>query len=337
MNKLFTMLLLCCLLTSVQADNGLVGDGLDDDAITQGLSEAADSYWTKSRSINNVKYEIVSIERIYELPPRRLEGASQSLRHFSVLTTLKETQLRKDGTKTTTEYVSAKFDCRGNTKGFTRSGVRISLDGWSTYEKYQEAISAYDNSKTSRIIYPENLRQEKEGNQVPSHWTVTNSFSITPYFLVSRKNFNEAIIERTKDSKEVRIDLNKLKPIQGQVSGSKDCKDVYLQWEGKIFEVFYETQSNPSYVCCYYRAVTIMLFDPQKKTQIWKDVLMLEEQNNTTKQQREIVADGKLVIFNKGIMPYFYNKGEMVTIFENQTQTNKTIVKSVRVDFETFK
>lgn len=149
--------------SSLQDDNRL-----DDDAITQNLYEKANSYWTQSRGTKNTKYEILSIERIYELPPRRPIGALQSLRHFSVLTTLKRTKIsKKHSTETKTKYVSALFDYIPGSKKFKRSGVRISLDGWSTYQKYQQAISAYDKSKNSRILYPKELRKEPKESFKP--------------------------------------------------------------------------------------------------------------------------------------------------------------------------
>lgn len=127
---------------------------LGDETAASQLIATTKRYWEQKRSSKHTKYkyEVMSVNRVYERPSRDRVVRPGKYRYFYVLVTLRSTLNSQKLAKTKLEYI--RVSVQYNHK-FIVSGLAC----WETFEKFRMAIAALDRSNSARTIYPSRLRQ----------------------------------------------------------------------------------------------------------------------------------------------------------------------------------
>lgn len=133
----------------VVASVGHAAERLDDDGICRQILAKLPSHISFNRG-KDFRYEIVSVDRIYEIDPTSIKG-----REFMAVVKTKWT-LSTSG-QMGTEYFTPEFKVLAGSSSITEIKQIYVISGGDA--KYKEKIASYDELKHFRIMYPKGLRR----------------------------------------------------------------------------------------------------------------------------------------------------------------------------------
>ena len=283
----------------------------DDEALARLLDGAMRIHYVSGARRGDMKYEVLSVDRVYERPPSSIPGRPRDVRLFHVLATLRKTPVSPTAQKQAgTEYVRLSFEYHRLKRSVQRSKEPVSKDSWKTQEDYQAAIAAYDRAMSARIVFPAD-RREREADPIPSYPILrARTIPIAPFF--------EAFVTEVESGKEFM-------PIRGAGAGALDWGQVRAEWNAKVFDGMPNTVTN-GIGLYHFRAVTVRLKDAKTQRTFFQDGFWVDGLRSTP--EYEEVIDGKILRFRVSVqVESSLRKGQVVNFYGRTFKVTRSLPK----------